>query len=119
VPLLIPAHRILFSTTELDVMDHRAPDGRPGPWADELLVAVGRGDIRALGAFYDSTARPLYRFLRDALCGPEPAERATVEVYLQIWRAAPQFDPDRCSAYSLLLLLARRELAGRLTGKGG
>lgn len=100
-------------------MDHCAAGGHPGPWTDDLLVAAGRGDIRALAAFYDSTARPLYGFLRQALRGPEPAERAAAEVYLQIWRSAPQFDPRRCSAYSLLLLLARREVAGRLSGEGG
>lgn len=35
-------------------------------------------------------------------------------MYLTLWHTAPQFDPAGTSAYSILMLAARRELIGPL-----
>lgn len=87
-----------------------------GRWSDgdALLVAAGRGDVDALGAFYDATAPVVFGLLRRVVGDVEEAARATSRVYLDLWRAAPRFEPDDRSAYALLLHLARREVVGRL-----
>lgn len=71
--------------------------------ANALLHAAGRGDVQALGAFYDRTAPAIYRLLRDILKEQASAEQAVQQAYLQLWRSAPRFDPDLDSAWSLLL----------------
>ncbi|MHA6622449.1 GAF domain-containing protein [Pseudonocardia sp. DLS-67] len=81
---------------------------------DGLLLAAGRGDLRALAAFYDQTVPVVFGLLSGVLGEAAWAERATERVYLQLWRTAPQFDPTEGSAFSLLLRTARRELIGHV-----
>lgn len=86
------------------------PGAFDGAFADRLLAAAGRGDVRALGALYDQTAPVVFGLLRVVLGESEQAEQATQRVYLRLWRAAPRFDPRDGSAASLLLRTACREL---------
>lgn len=76
---------------------------------DPLLVAAGRGDLDAFAVFYDRTAGTVFGQLRRAL--GVRAELATKQVYVQMWRAAPAFDPTGTSAYAVLLATTRRVLA--------
>ena len=80
---------------------------------DALLVAAGHGDVDAFAAFYDHTAATVFGLLRAGLGEQATAEQATQRVYLQLWRTAPRFDPSGRSAYSLLLITARRDLIDR------
>ena len=75
---------------------------------DALLVAAGRGDLNAFAAFYDRTAQVVFGMLHGVLGHPARAERATEDVYLQLWRAAPEFDPVGCSAWAMLMVTTRR-----------
>ena len=88
-------------------MAHTTPDDTV---ADALLRAAGRGDVRALGAFYDRTAPTVYGLLRSILREQAPTERAIEQIYLHLWRYAPRFDPDLGSARSLLLRAAHHEV---------
>jgi RNA polymerase sigma-70 factor (ECF subfamily) len=93
----------------------------PGPDAvvDALLLAVGRGDRTALGAFYDRTAPSVFGLLSTALGGSGRAERVTEEIYLRLWRMAPVFDPGERSAHATLSMLARRALFEHVLGTRG
>lgn len=83
------------------------------PVADGLLVAAGHRDVDALAAFYDRTAPAVFGFLQSLLGRGAHVEHVTEQVYLQLWRTAPRFDPATESASSRLLRAARRELAHR------
>lgn len=80
--------------------------------ADALLVEAGRGDLHAFADLYDRSAPLVFGMLRGVLGHTGPAERATHDVYLQLWRAAPAFDPGARSAYATMLHIARRALTG-------
>ncbi len=71
------------------------------------IAAIGRGDERALGSFYDATLGRVYglalRITRNAACAEEVAE----DVYWQVWRQALRFDGERGSAMTWLLTIAR------------
>lgn len=88
----------------------------PASGIDDLFTAVGRGEIAALGVFYDRTAPAVFGLLRGALGEPGRAAQATRRVYLQLWRSAPLLDPTSDGAYALLLRAARRELIGPVDG---
>lgn len=100
------------------------PDNRPTPPADPvtahpdgadpdaLLVAAGRGDLDAFGAFYDRTAPVVFGMLRAVLGHTARVARLTADVYLQLWRTAPGFDPTVRSARATLLVTAHRALIG-------
>lgn len=86
-----------------------------GSDTDALLLAAGRGEVDALGAFYDSTAPTVFGLLQRVIGDPEQVARATERVYLRLWSSAPRFDPDDRSADALVLHVARREIAGWLS----
>ena len=77
------------------------------PLAD-LLLMVSRGDENAFAAFFDRTSASVHGLARRVVRDPSRAEEITQEVYLQVWRTAGRFDPERGSATSWLLTLAHR-----------
>jgi RNA polymerase sigma-70 factor, ECF subfamily len=74
---------------------------------DELLQAAGRGDFDAFASFYDRTAPAVFNHLHHVLGDTAAAERATVRVYVRVWRTAPDFDPAMMSGASFLLRACR------------
>jgi RNA polymerase sigma factor (sigma-70 family) len=77
--------------------------------SDEALVeAVARADDDALGELYDRFGKVAYglayRILRDAAL----AEDAVQEAFLQIWRSAGSFEPERAKASTWLLTFVHR-----------
>jgi RNA polymerase sigma-70 factor, ECF subfamily len=79
-----------------------------------LLKRAGRGDTAAFAGLYDRTAPAVYGLIRSVLPDAGQADDATREVYLQTWRAASRFDPDRDDACSLLMATARRYALDRI-----
>jgi hypothetical protein len=74
---------------------------------DTLLQAAGRGDFDAFASFYDRTAPAVFNHLHHVLGDTAAAERATVRVYVRVWRTAPVFDPAVMSGASFLLRACR------------
>lgn len=74
---------------------------------DELLQAAGRGDFDAFASLYDRTAPAVFNHLHHVLGDATAAERATVRVYVRVWRTAPDFDPAVMSGASFLLRACR------------
>ncbi|MEL7159016.1 MAG: ECF RNA polymerase sigma factor SigK [Actinomycetota bacterium] len=79
-----------------------------------LLAAVGRGDEDAFGRFYDLTAARLHGIVLKVVRNPALAEEITQEVYLEIWRLAPRFDPSRGSAIGWSATIAHRRAVDRV-----
>jgi RNA polymerase sigma-70 factor (ECF subfamily) len=78
-----------------------------------LLQAAGAGDVNALAAFYERTASVVFNLLHGELGESDAAERATVRVYIHVWRTAPAFDPAMISGCAFLMLAVHRETDGR------
>jgi len=83
--------------------------GAPAHLSDEALVeAVARTDDDALGELYDRFGKVAYglafRILQDAAL----AEDAVQEAFLQIWRSAGSFEPERAKASTWLLTFVHR-----------
>ena len=77
--------------------------------SDEALVALaGRGQEDGLAELYDRYGRVAYglalRVLRDALL----AEDAVQEAFLDVWRSAGRFVPERAKASTWLLTFVHR-----------
>jgi RNA polymerase sigma factor (sigma-70 family) len=96
----------------ISVVGLRAPSpvSREAPRrSDEaLLEAVARADEDALGELYDRFGKPAYglalRILKDASL----AEDAVQEAFLQIWRSAGSYQPERAKASTWLLTFVHR-----------
>lgn len=79
-----------------------------------LLMQITQGDERALAAFYDLTASRVYGLALYVLKDPAMADEVTLDVYLQIWQRASQFDPNRGKPSAWISVLTRSRSIDRL-----
>ena len=75
---------------------------------DDLLVRTARGDEQAFAALYDSLGASVFGLAKRLVRNPARAEEISQEVFLQVWRTASRFDPDRGRAKTWILVLAHR-----------
>jgi RNA polymerase sigma-70 factor, ECF subfamily len=90
------------------------PAGAPVPDLGELLRLSGRGDESAFSALYDATSSRAYGLALRVVRDPAQAEEVTQEAYLETWRTAARYDPDRGSAVSWLLTIVHRKAVDRV-----
>ena len=80
---------------------------------DNLISRVARGDRAAFEDLYVRTIGVVLGIAGGVLRDRAQAEEVAQEVYLEVWRAAPAFDP-RLRASHLLLVMARRRAIDRV-----
>jgi len=84
------------------------------PSDDDLLLAVARGDRQAFSAVYDRFTSIVHGVIRGVVRDPSQSEEVTQEVFVEVWRLAPRFDPDRGAARTWLLTMAHRRAIDRV-----
>jgi RNA polymerase sigma-70 factor, ECF subfamily len=83
--------------------------------SDAALVArLVERDESALAALYDRYAGMLSSVLNRILRDTQAAEEILQDIFYQLWRTAPQFDPARGSLPGWLLVIARNRAISRL-----
>lgn len=75
---------------------------------DDLLVRTARGDEGAFADLYDALGPSVFGLAKRLVRNPARAEEISQEVFLQVWRTASRFDPDRGRAKTWILVLAHR-----------
>lgn len=90
-----------------------APATPADPVADALTRA-GRGDEAAFAEVYDLTATTVFGVVKRVIRDSTMAEEVAQEVYVEIWRLAPRFDPARGSARSWIHTVAHRRAVDRV-----
>jgi RNA polymerase sigma factor (sigma-70 family) len=79
------------------------------PRSDEALVeAIARADEDALGELYDRFGKVAYGLAYKILQDAALAEDAVQEAFLQIWRSAGAYRPERGKASTWLLTFVHR-----------
>ncbi len=98
-----------------------SPQGEPevparpvGADLADLLRRSGLGDEAAFARVYDATAARAYGLALRVVRDPSQAEEVAQEAFLEIWRTASRFDPDRGSAVSWILTLVHRKAVDRV-----
>ena len=76
--------------------------------SEDLLALVARGDDAALGELYDRFGRVAYGLAYRVLQDGGHAEDAVQDAFLQVWRSASGFAPERSSAKTWILMLVHR-----------
>ena len=71
------------------------------------MAQICRGDEAALGALYDATLGRVYGLALRITRNPQAAEEVAEDVFWQVWRQAPRFDPARGRVLTWLLTIAR------------
>ena len=78
-----------------------------GPALGGLVTRLAAGDECAFAQLYDRTNRIVYGLALRILGDSSSAEDITMEVYLQVWRTASRYDPQRGTVTSWLVVLVR------------
>ena len=75
---------------------------------EDLVAAMAAGDSgRALSDFYAQYASVVLALLTKMLRSPAEAEELLQEVFVELWRRAPQFDCKRGSVIAWVVTIAR------------
>jgi RNA polymerase sigma-70 factor, ECF subfamily len=72
-----------------------------------LLLAIRARDETALSTLYDRYAAMMLGFVMRILPERADAESALLDTFMQAWRTADRFDPQRSEVPSWLLMMAR------------
>jgi RNA polymerase sigma-70 factor (ECF subfamily) len=98
----------------------RPEPGRPrsaSPGADptqELLQRVGRGDQSAFADLYDAIVGRVHGIVLKVVRDPSQTDEVVQEVFVELWRLAPRFDPSRGSVASWAATIAHRRAVDRV-----
>ncbi len=93
----------------------------PSTSSDPLAIYVGRiarGDQTALASLYDGTIRLTYGLALRIVRNQSDAEEVIVDAYMQVWRSAGTFDPERGSIRNWLCMIARTRALDRARSLG-
>lgn len=81
---------------------------------EELLDQVAHGDQSAFAEFYDRLAPRVFGLIRRLLIDYAQAEEVTQEVFLEVWRSANRFDPNKGRASTWTMTMAHRRAIDRI-----
>ena len=93
---------------------HHDPIVSPGPDLMSLMQLVQAGDDAAFAALYDELAGVVFGTVKRVLRDPAMSEEVTQEVFVELWRTAARFDPDRASVSTWAVTMARRRAVDRV-----
>ena len=85
-----------------------------GSETSALIARIAAGDRDAFSRFYDLLAPTAFGLIRRVLRDPEAAAEVLQEVFWQVWREAPQYDPRRGSPEAWLVMRAKTRAIDRL-----
>jgi RNA polymerase sigma-70 factor (ECF subfamily) len=79
-----------------------------------LMQLVQAGDDGAFAALYDELAGVVFGTVKRVLRDPAMSEEVTQEVFVELWRTAARFDPERASVSTWAITIARRRAVDRV-----
>ena len=80
---------------------------------DTLLSRVADRDTVAFAEFYDATKARVFGLVSRVLQDRGHSEETTRDVFVQVWKVAPSFEPQQGSALSWVMTLAHRRAVER------
>ena len=82
-----------------------------------LLPEVAAGDTSAVGKLYDRYSPSIYALLLKILANPDDAQEVLQETFVQAWRRAADYDPNKGSEIAWLVSIARNRGIDRLRSR--
>lgn len=81
---------------------------------ESLFAKVAAGDEQAFAELYDQLAPKVYGLVLRVLRDPAQSAEVSQEVFLEIWKQAPQFDSERGTVQAWALTIAHRRAVDRV-----
>ena len=86
--------------------------------APELVAQVAKGNRHAFSQLYDLSNSLLFTLAKKILVETDETAELLQDVYVEIWRKAYKYDPDRGSPLSWMVTLTRSRAIDRIRSKG-
>ncbi len=80
----------------------------------DLLRRSARGHEDAFATLYDRTSARIYGIVLRVLRSPEQAAEVTQEVYVEVWRQAARYSPEKGSVLAWMATMAHRRAIDRV-----
>jgi len=80
----------------------------------DLMARTATGDQGAFAELYDLTTRRVFGIVLKVLRSPEHAQEVTQEVYVEIWKQASTYKPDKGSVVAWMATMAHRRAVDRV-----
>lgn len=93
---------------------HHGPISSPAPDLAVLFARVQQGDKAAFSELYDAIAPAVFGTVKQVLRDPAMSEEVTQEVFVELWRSAARFDPNRGNVSTWAITIARRRAIDRV-----
>ena len=78
-----------------------------------ILQRIAQRDRTAVEDCLDAYGSRIWAMAKKNAASTEEAETITEEIFLEIWKHAARFDPDKCSETNFVMLLCLRHLIRR------
>ena len=78
------------------------------------MTSCATGNEVAFAELYDLTLRRVYGTVLRVLRSPEHAEEVTQEVYVDVWRQAPRYAPEKGTVVAWIATMAHRRAVDRV-----
>lgn len=85
-----------------------------GPTPEQLLVEVARGSEAAFERFYALASGPVFGLVLRIVRDHAQSEEVTQEVFVELWRTASRYTPERGGAISWALTITHRRAVDRV-----
>ena len=82
-----------------------------------LLALVAEGDQQAFALFYRRRSGLIYSLLARMLVHQMETQEVMQDAFVQVWRRAAQFDPERSSPVAWMVMIARGLAVDRLRAR--
>jgi RNA polymerase sigma factor (sigma-70 family) len=93
--------------------DRSKPRESEQDWA-RLVRAIAAGDAAAMHALYERAHRPAFTLIMRITTDRETAEELTLEVFLDVWRRASEYDPVNGTVLAWIMQRARSRAIDQL-----
>ena len=84
-----------------------------------ILQRIAAGDVAAVGDCLDRYGNLVWSLANRFTQNAADAEDVVQEIFVEIWKCAERFDPERAAEPTFVTMLARRRLIDRLRRHGG
>lgn len=85
----------------------------PSPKRDALLVRIARGDADAVSACLERYGAMVWSVVRKAWKDFSTIEDLVQEIFIDVWKSAGRFDPEKASEATFIATIARRRVIDR------
>jgi RNA polymerase sigma-70 factor, ECF subfamily len=102
-----------FGTAEAVPAWQRGHQAQAG-WLVDLVDRCARNHEAAFEALYDATAARIYGIVLRVLRAPDQAAEVTQEVFVEIWRQAATYQPEKGSVLAWMTTVAHRRAVDRV-----